>query len=199
MTPSFDELIGAEPTGSERERLRRAHELLLKAGAPPELTPALERAPDTGIVTAVRRRQVRRKAMLLLAAAIAVAAVFFAGYGVGGNGKSGAKQSWYASLSLRGTAQAPNAQATLEVMRPKDGNWPMRLTVVGLPKTRTSYGVYLVRQGRLLSCGTFVAAGGDQPLAVTLNAPYRLQSGDKWIVTREGPHESPGPTVLRPA
>jgi hypothetical protein len=198
--PNFDELVGAEPTGSERERLRRAHRLLLQAGAPPELTPALERAPQVGIVSVVRRQQVRRRAMLLLAAALAIAAVFFAGYGVGGRGRSSSATGWYRALRLQGTAKAPNAQATLEVLQPKDGNWPMRLTVAGLPQARTSYGVYLVRGGRFLPCGTFVAAGGNRPLTVTLNAPYHLRSGDRWVVTRTGPSaSSPGPTVLRPA
>lgn len=200
--PNFDELVGAEPTGSERERLRRAHQLLLQAGAPPELTPALQRAPQVGLVSVVRRQQVRRRATLLLAAALAVAVVFFAGYGVGHTGKSGSARSWTA-LSLKGTKAAPNAQATLDVLPPKGGNWPMRLTVVGLPKSSAgaSYAVFLVRKGeRYLSCGTFVATGGSQPLTVTLNAPYHLRSGDKWVVTREGSSPSaPGATVLRPA
>jgi len=30
--PNFDELIGAEVTGAEREQLQHAHELLLQAG-----------------------------------------------------------------------------------------------------------------------------------------------------------------------
>jgi len=35
--PDFDELVGGDVTGDERERLRRAHELLVHTGPPPEL------------------------------------------------------------------------------------------------------------------------------------------------------------------
>ena len=37
MTPDFDELSAATSTPEERARLRRAHDLLLAAGPPPEL------------------------------------------------------------------------------------------------------------------------------------------------------------------
>ena len=36
--PTLDELIGADTTGAERERLQHVHELLLEAGPPPEVT-----------------------------------------------------------------------------------------------------------------------------------------------------------------
>ena len=41
--PDFDELVGGDVTGDERERLRRAHELLVQTGPPPELSPELEK------------------------------------------------------------------------------------------------------------------------------------------------------------
>lgn len=47
MTPTFDELIGPEVQGVERDRLARVHELLVQAGRPPELTPG-SRAPHSG-------------------------------------------------------------------------------------------------------------------------------------------------------
>jgi hypothetical protein len=37
--PTFDELVDDATTGAEREQLRHVHELLLRAGAPPELPP----------------------------------------------------------------------------------------------------------------------------------------------------------------
>ena len=37
--PDFDALVGADVPGEERDRLRRAHELLVAAGPPPELAP----------------------------------------------------------------------------------------------------------------------------------------------------------------
>ena len=35
--PNFDDLIGEDVPAWERERLRRAHDLLVAAGPPPEL------------------------------------------------------------------------------------------------------------------------------------------------------------------
>ncbi|HZT54510.1 MAG TPA: hypothetical protein VE995_09020 [Gaiellaceae bacterium] len=195
--PSFDELVGGEPAGAERERLRRAHELLLQAGPPPELPPALASAPDVGLRRRRRGRTLRRGAALLLAAALAVAVAFAAGYVVADQrGGGGAKPS--AILALQGTAAAPRAHATLELFPARAGNWPMTLSVVGLPQ-RASYEVYLVRRGQPWKpCGTFVAAGG-KPVTVTLNAPYRLRPRDSWVVTRQASGREPGVTVLRPA
>jgi anti-sigma-K factor RskA len=199
--PSFDELVGGEPAGAERERLRGAHELLLRAGPPPELTPRLEAGPNVG-VTPLRQRQrrqmVRRRTMLLLAAALSIVAVFAAGYAVAdhrGGGSSGVA----AELRLKGTSAAPNAAATLEVWQPQSGNWPMTLRVAGLPQ-HARYEVYLVRDGRPWgSCGTFRTAGSSGQLTLKLNAPYRLRKGDSWVVTQLVPGGGePGKTVLRP-
>lgn len=198
--PNFDELVGAEPMGGERERLRRTHELLLQAGPPPELPPELAAGPQLEPPPAVRRRRTRRRSLMVLAAAALAACVFAAGYGFG---HSGSGTGTATLLALKGTAAAPHARATLAVLPSDAGNWPMKLAVVGLPKLppRSYYAVFLVRSGeRYLSCGTFVTPGGSGTVRVTLNAPYRLRTGDTWIVTRQSPHGSgPGPTVLQPA
>ena len=203
MSPEFNDIVGAEATGAERERLRRAHELLVQASPPPELPPQLRKGPSFGVVRLRRRRVVKRRALLLLAAALSIAVVFAAGYAVadhgGGNGTAAPAA---ATLSLEGTAIAPHARATLEVWRARSGNWPMTLSVAGLPKLprHTYYEVYLVRDGKPWgSCGTFVVSNPSQPLTLTLNAPYSLRKGDSWVVTRPavGGGE-PGKTVLRP-
>lgn len=197
--PSFDELVGGEPTGTERERLRRAHELLVQAGPPPELSPELRAGPQLARVQAIRRRQVRRRGMLLLAATLAVAAVFAVGYAVG-NG--GSEPNAVGRLALKGTAIAPHARATLAILPRVDGNWPMQLTVENLPKlpTRSQYAVYLVQQGERYPCGSFVSSGGSGPMTVKLNAPYRFQTGASWIVVRKPLlSRGLGQTVLRPA
>ena len=41
--PSFDEIV--DPDDPDRARLLAAHDLLIAAGAPPELPPSLEEAP----------------------------------------------------------------------------------------------------------------------------------------------------------
>ena len=80
--PNFDDLVGTETGGAERERLRGAHELLLRAGPPPELTPRLRNAPDFGVVSLKGRVAKKRPTLLLLAATLSIVAVFTAGYAV---------------------------------------------------------------------------------------------------------------------
>jgi hypothetical protein len=204
--PSLDELIGAEMSGAERERLQHVHELLLQAGPPPEVTPELASGPTLAMTLGRRRRAVKPRAMLLLAAAVATALVFFAGYIVANNGGStnaAGKLVPVQELALKGTSVAPGAQANLRIWHAKDGNWPMTLTVAGLPKlpANSDYEVYLVRNGRPWgSCGTFRVSRPGAAVTVTLNAPYSLRPGDSWVVTRPGTGGSePGKTVLQPA
>lgn len=198
---NLDELIGTDTPVAERERLQRTHEMLLEAGPPPELSPKLEEGPTLGM-TLTKKRAVKRRAMLLLAATLAVLGVFLAGYAVANRG--GSSPSPVKSLALKGTTIAPNAQATLEVWQSSAGNWPMTLTAVGLPPLQEHryYEVYLVRHGKPWgACGAFRAPDNrQQPVTVTLTAPYTLQEGDSWVVTRPGARGSePGQTVLRPA
>jgi hypothetical protein len=200
--PNLDELIGAEGTGAERERLQQVHELLLAAGPPPELSDELE-SPTLKMTLGKRRRNTKSRAMLLLAAAVAVVVVFFAGYTFGGNGGGNRTHPTLISQALQGTKLAPHAQGTLEVWNSRDGhNWPMTLTVVGLPQlpAHSYYEVYLFRNGRLGgSCGAFrVGSSPQAPVTVTLSSPYQLQQGDSWVVTRPGRRSETGPMVLRP-
>lgn len=201
MSPDFDELVGTEATGAERARLRDAHDLLLRAGPPPELTPKLKAGPNPGVVRKQhRRRAVKRRALVLLAAALSIAVVFSAGYAVSSQ-RNSSGSGVVQSLELKGTAAVPKAQATLEVWRQKDGNWPMTLDVQGLPKlpAHIYYEVYLVRDGHPWgSCGTFVVSNASKVVQVSLNAPYKLQKGDTWVVTRQTPGSEPGKTVMRP-
>ena len=47
MTREFDDLIDTDDLDDdERARLRRVHDLLVEAGPPPDLPPALETVPD---------------------------------------------------------------------------------------------------------------------------------------------------------
>lgn len=202
--PTLDELIGSEVTGAEREQLQQAHELLLQAGPPPELSAELEAGPTLKMTLGKRRHATKPRAMLLLAATLAVVLVFFGGYTLGGNGGGSNSHPALVSQALQGTSLVPQAQGTLEVWNSKDGhNWPMTLTVVGLPQlpARSHYEVYLYRHGKLGgSCGLFTVGSSSQdPVTVTLSSPYQLRPGDSWVVTRPGRDGmEPGPTVLRP-
>jgi hypothetical protein len=85
-----------------------------------------------------------------------------------------------------------DARASLAILPQDDaGNWPMRMTVQGLPSLPDGreYELWLTRDGKLASpCGTFVVSG-DGRTVVSLNAPYRLKSFDGWVVTRHGSEE----------
>jgi len=204
---NLDELIGADTAGAERERLQRAHEMLLEAGPPPELSDKLEAGPTLALTLAKPRRVARPRALLLLAAALAIFVVFFAGYGVGNHRSGKSTDARVLAQALKGTSLAPQAEGTLQVWSSQDGsNWPMTLSVVGLPKLppRNYYDVYLFRDGKIQSwatCGAFRVGDSDSAggLTVTLTSPYPLEKGDSWVVTRPGRGGvEPGQMVLRP-
>jgi hypothetical protein len=195
----FDELIGADVAGEERERLRGVHELLVEAGPPPELPASLQHVPRPGEVRRLRKLSVQRKIALVAAALIVLVVTFTAGFATGHTNTA----QPLATLHLSGTKAAPHAQGTLDVSSPVSGNWPMTLSVSGLPKVAAPdyYYVWLVRKGKPLApCGEFVVAKPSDSLTLTLSAPYKLQRGDTWIVTRKAYNQpGTGQAVLRPA
>lgn len=202
--PDFDELVGRDVPDDERERLRRAHELLVQAGPPPELSPELEAVPwpdeALGPLWARKRKPVTRRP-LVLAAALTTAIVvgFLLGQATTTSTTSiDARQT----VALRGTELARNARGTLELgKRDRHGNWPMVLHVKNLPKLAEGgyYDLYLTRGGKpLVLCGTFNV---DGETVVRFSAAYDLKHFDKngWVVTRQPPgHHEPTQIVLRP-
>lgn len=201
MTANFDEIVGSELTGEERERLQRVHELLVTAGPPPELPPQLENASPADNVRVLRRPNMSRRALVLVAAALVAVGVFGSGYAIG---HSPSASRVVQTIRLAGAAQTPNAQGILKILpSTSSGNWPMTLTVANLPKlpAHQLYEVYLVRNGKpYASCGTFAVTNASGAVTVNLNAPYALRPRDTWVVTREQPGEQgPGQTVLVPS
>ncbi len=204
MSPSdFDELVGNEPVGGERERLRRTHDLLVAAGPPPELTPELEAGPTLAMTLTRRPRQVRRRAAVLVAAAISVVLVFLGGYIVGNSGTSSTPAAIH-TIELAGTSLAPDALASLRV-QPEDvaGNWPMTLDATGLPALPADgyYAVYLVRDGKPWKpCGWFTIDSPRKSVTIAMTSPYQAEQGDSWIVTKQAAGtKGAGETVLKPA
>jgi hypothetical protein len=200
--PEFEELVGEEGAPAERERLRNVHDLLVAAGPPPELTPQLEAGPTLGMTLGARtRRRMQRRVALLAAAIIILLLAFLAGY-ISGNGNDNSISS-ARILKLQGTALAPDALASLKI-DPVDpsGNWGMRLSAVGLPKLPQGgyYEVFLTRDSKIWApCGSFVVRDRKTGVSVPLNAPYRLEPGDSWVVTRQEPGQhTPGAVILRP-
>ena len=180
--PDFDELVGGDLEPNERERLRRVHDLLLEAGPPPELPPALEPRAQGGVVVPIRRPSRRRMIVAGILAAALAAVIFGAGVLVGGNGDSetAAPDPSYV-VDMTGSG----ARASLAVWdADAAGNWPMRMTVQGLDKGKT-YELWLVKDGRLEQmCGAFAA--GEGRTVVDLSVPYPLKTYDSWVVTTAG-------------
>jgi anti-sigma-K factor RskA len=198
---NFDDLVNSDDLSPEEElRLRRVHDLLLAAGPPAELPPGLHEpgAPPTAqIVQFVLPR--RRLAVALIAAASVAAAAFGGGY-VFGHGK--AKPAAFAAervIDMHATGSS-NALAVLKVAHADSvGNWPMRMTVQGLPQQSQRgayYELWLTKKGKpSVSCGTFRVHGNAT--TVDLTVPYSLRAYDGWVVTAEIPGgREPGRAVL---
>ena len=192
--PDFDELIGADLEGEERVRLRRVHELLIAAGPPAELPPELEPVEEIATVVPLRPRASRRRLAVAAALAAALSVMAFGlGFFVGDNGNAQAVQP---ERVIEMTGQ--DGRASLAIL-PVDeaGNWPMRMTVQGLPRLAKGeeYELWLSRDGKPVKpCGTFVVADEGRTV-VALNAPYKLKSFDGWVVTRRGSQETVLETV----
>jgi len=182
--PDFDELVGTDLGPADRDRLLRVHEALIAAGPPAELPPALAPIEEGATVVPFTRTGPSRRRLAVaavLAAALAIAA-FGAGYFLN-DGESTASPERIVEMT------GGDARASLAILPVDDaGNWPMRMTVQGLPAlpAGSEYELWLTRDGKQAkSCGTFVVEG-DGRTVVTLNAPYRLKAFDGWIVTRQG-------------
>ena len=172
MTPDFEQLVGGDLEPAERERLERVHDLLVAAGPPPELL------VPTVVEFAPRRR---RGVLLALAAAIAVAA-FALGAALTGPDVDFTK-------TMTGTAAASDARAALAVFELDGaGNWPKELTVSGLPPAESGrpFELWLTRDGRPAAlCGAFLTDESGNTV-VPMNAPYRFDEFDGWVVVEEG-------------
>jgi len=176
--PDFDELVGGgDLGGEERERLLRVHDLLVAAGPPPELSPELASAPPEPKATVfpIQRRRWRTAG---LAAAAALIIAFGAGWLVGDRNSNAPVEHTVAMSGPHG------ATASIDLLSADSaGNWPMVMTVSGLPKLPRgrSYTLWLTKNGRIESpCGNFAVGAGTT--TVHLNAPYHLKEYSGWVV-----------------
>jgi hypothetical protein len=182
--PDLRELVGDDVPADELERLGRVHELLVRAGPPPELPGELAAAPEPEATVAMLPKRHWRP-LAALAAALALAA-FGVGWLAASAGDSGGES--FPSIDFRvpmaGTPAAPNAVASIAVAeRDEAGNWPLAMTIRNLPPN-ASYELWLTKKGKLAAlCGPFRTEGDS---VAYLNAPYRLRQYDGWVVTRAG-------------
>ena len=193
--PDLNQLVGDDLSEEERVRLERVHELLLEAGPPPELPPALLE-PDLD----PRERNVdflpRRRAGFVLGIAAAVGVAAFLGGFLAGRQKDPFPTVFH--IQMQGTARAQSASATINVGKADEaGNWPLKIDLHGLkPLPKGQYYEMFLTNGHkpTASCGTFrVTSTGD---TVRLNAPYNLRRFDGWVVTLERPRATTHPVVL---
>lgn len=179
--PDLSELVGGGLPEDERARLQRVHDMLLAAGATPELPPWLAQAPREPPARIIPSPRRHRSAALVAAAALALA-LFGAGYAIGGH-EGARKPVRVVAMTGPGGAVASIAVFAADPA----GNWPMTLEVSGLPALPggRTYELWLTRGGRLAEpCGAFTVSGGTTE--VPLNAPYRLKQFDGWVVVRSG-------------
>ncbi len=90
---------------------------------------------------------------------------------------------------MAGTSAAPAASASLHVLALDGaGNWPMEVSVEGLKPAASGrpYELWLTRDGGdEPSCGSFLTDGSGAAI-VPMNAPYRFDEYDGWVVVEEG-------------
>ena len=198
--PTFDELAGGDDLSPEEvARLERVHDLLVAAGPPAELPPHLLQPQPEHQRDNVSFLPRRRAGMLLgIAAAIALTALL-GGYVLG---QRHAPFDEAGSVQMHSTVAASSASAVIHVGKGDSaGNWPLKVDVRNLPELPKGqyYEMFLSRKAnqRAASCGTFRVSGGSDE--VRLNAPYRLNTFNGWIVTREQPGSNKHPVVLTTA
>jgi hypothetical protein len=193
-SPDFDELVNGVEEPDERERLRRVHELLVEAGPPPELSPALATAaPRVETETSAEDERdfswlpKRRLGAALVLVGAVLAGTFGLGYLVGGSGSEGGET---AGIQISRTAPLTGRSDATGVVnvgrRDADGNWRMILTVRGLARLSGGdyYTLALAKRGKpVVTCGTFNVADRTQR-TLRMSAAYDLKSFDGWVVTR---------------
>jgi antitoxin (DNA-binding transcriptional repressor) of toxin-antitoxin stability system len=176
--PEFDDLLGPEVEGEERERLRRVHDLLVAAGPPPEVS--RRGAPNANVVPL--RRRGGRRGLLALAAALAIAAAFTIGLVVA----VGDEPAVDRVIAMSGPS---GASASLEVFEIDEaGNWPMLLDVHGLEPAADGdrFQLWLTKDGKPAAlCGSFLTDADGRAL-VSMNAPWRFSDFDGWAVVEAG-------------
>jgi hypothetical protein len=189
--PDFRELVGDDLPEEERARLKRAHDLLVAAGPPPDLTPALEAPPTAGeSLSGLPRR--RAGAALVLAAALLLVA-FAAGFLIGDRGDSSASRGFDAARTVV-LGKSGDALAVIRLGKAdRHGNHQMLVTVEGLERQSGGdyYSLLMLRDGEPVAvCGTFnVASRGATTIRLTTAYDFEGYDGLMLAEYRAADHE----------
>jgi hypothetical protein len=200
VTADFDQLVdltGMSP--EDRARLARVHEMLVAAGPPADLPSALDRPPaDVDEVNVIAFPRRRRAAAAILVAAAVAAACFGGGYLLANQARPASSLHAVRVVGLQGEE---NSLASLRVgASDANGNWPMQLTVSGLPPltARKAHYILMVTEAGKPTwvCGMF-KVGKSGSTTVTFDVPYRITDSTQWAVTKMTPGtQFPGHVVM---
>lgn len=191
---NFDDWVDVEGLSpAERARLERVHELLLQAGPPAALPSELERPPAQVIPFPHVAR--RRGFVALLAAAILVAVSFAGGYFTAHHGGT--------HVAREAALQSPSGRAFASLRignRYESGNWPISMSVRGLPQQPDNGAYYLLllwKHGKPAGvCGAFRVDGGVTKLH--FDVPYDITASTRWVITAIQPGERyPGTVMMK--
>lgn len=196
----FDDMVDREGLAPDEEsRLRRVHDMLVQAGPPADLPPALEQpptAPPEAEIVQFPLLPRRRWALAAVAAVALLLLAFGGGYFLGH-----AKTKPTSFATKRVVPMHGGSALALLRLAPKDsaGNWPMQLEVNNLPQqknARAYYELWLTRNGKPVApCGSFRV--NARTTTVRLTVPYDFGRFDGWVVTRQGADDhGPGAVVL---
>jgi hypothetical protein len=196
----FEDIVDPDGLGEEEvARLRRVHELLVAAGPPPDLPPALESPAEPTDAEIVQFPLLPKRRWALVA--VAAATLILAGFGGGFlTGHSHARKAAFGAqrvVSLEGNGSL----AVLKIGRHDSaGNWPMEFEVSGLPKQkdpRAYYELWLTRNGKPVApCGSFRV--NERNTTVQLSVPYKFSGFSGWVVTAQSGRERVvGPVVMK--
>jgi hypothetical protein len=197
---NFDDLIDVDDLEpGEEDILRRVHALLVEAGPPADLPPALARPadPDKAQPPEVPLLFRRRRAAGLVVLLAAALAAFAGGYAFGHSKPAG---SFHSARDVPMHSTVAGRYAVIHIAKEDSvGNWPMLVDVTGLPEQpqrAAYYELWLTRNGKPIApCGAFRVHG--KTTDVRLSVPYSFKGFDGWVVTAEQPgDEGSGPVVL---
>lgn len=199
--PDFRELVGDEGDREELDRLYRVHQLLVAAGPPPELSPAVANPPDVEESKVLEFKR-RRPATLLAIGIAAAVAAFVVGYAAGDH------HSGFSAIGrpipMHGVGSAKAALADIKIgSHDSGGNYPLELTVQGLRRLPKGgwYELLLSKSGKpTLPCGDFAVDGTQTTVRMTV--PYDFSDlrahheFDGWVVVAHSPKSTVAPVVM---
>jgi hypothetical protein len=196
----FEDLVDLTGLSHEDEsKLRRVHEMLVAAGPPTDLPVELSKpvAVEGEVVSLEEHRSRRRPLVALLVAATVAVACFAGGYVLATQARSSSIDA-VRIVPLQGVQQ--NSFASLRVgASDANGNWPIQLTVNGLPQLQSKDRYYLMvwQNGKPVAfCGAFEVAPNG-PTTVRFNVAYKITNDTRWVVTRMAPGAKfPGHVVM---